>query len=382
MTKALTLLLAASIFATPTDKKPEPMGSKATALDTATRKRAEKAIDDGLAFLARRQSAEGRWTDRYGPAVTAIVARAFVNDDDYGPKHPLVSRALDSILTFQQEDGGIYEKSNNLANYQTSVALLLLADVKDEKFEPQIKRAQKFLTELQYDPEESIDIDNAWYGGAGYSRTKRPDLSNTQMMLEALHNSGLPKSDPVYQRALKFVSRCQMNDATNDLPLADGADDGGFIYSPNSGGESKASQKLFEWNAPLRSYGTMTYAGFKSMLYADVSRDDPRLKACLKWIQNHYTIDSNPNMPENQTQEGLYYYFHVFSKALATYGEDTITDARGEKHIWRKDLCDKLVSLQQSDGHWINDSTRWLEGDANYVTAMAILSLQTALDNK
>jgi len=171
-------------------------------------------------------------------------------------------------MTFQQPDGGIYERANNLANYQTCVALLLFVDLNDSSYRPQMLRAQKFLSELQYGANESVDEVNPWYGGAGYNQTKRPDISNTQMMLEALKASGLPSSHPVYQRALKFVSRCQLNDATNDLPLADGRNEGGFIYSTNNSGESKASEKINEGQGPLRCYGSVTYAGFKSMQVA------------------------------------------------------------------------------------------------------------------
>ncbi|MCA9257526.1 MAG: hypothetical protein KDA33_17885, partial [Phycisphaerales bacterium] len=219
------------------------------------------------------------------------------------------------------------------------------------------------------------------YGGAGYNRSKRPDLSNTQMMLEALHESGLPEDHPVYQKALKFVSRCQMNDATNDQSFASRGADGGFIYSPNAGGESKASQGLFEIGTPRRSYGSMTYAGFKSMLYCGVERDDPRIQACLTWIRNNYTLDVNPGMPDRDAADGLYYYLHVFARAMRVWGEPVIADAKGESHVWREELCEKLLSLQRKDGAWANDAHRWMESDANYATALSVLSMQIALEN-
>ena len=60
----------------------------------------------------------------------------------------------------------------------------------------------------------------------------------------------------------------------------------------------------------------MTYAGLKSMIYAGVGADDPRVKAALKWIQQHYDLSSNPGMG----QAGLYYYYHTFAKALDAAG--------------------------------------------------------------
>ena len=48
----------------------------------------------------------------------------------------------------------------------------------------------------------------------------------------------------------------------------------------------------------LRSYGSMTYAGFKSMLYAGLSADDPRVQAAAGWISKHYDVKSNPGMQD------------------------------------------------------------------------------------
>ncbi len=375
-----TVVLLVGCLAVILPARAEPAKRPSPVLPPSLEAQARKAIDRGLVYLRSKQDKDGGWTAMYGPAVTAIVARAFARHDGHGPRHPIVRRAVSGLLRYQQADGGIYERRQNLANYQTSIVLMLLATLDDPQNGVRVAKAQAFLTKLQFNEDESVDADNAWYGGAGYNERKRPDLSNTQMMLEALHQSGLSKDHPVYRRALKFVSRCQLNEATNDLPLAKGFSTGGFIYSPNQRGESKASEKLEEGQAPLRAYGSMTYAGFKSMLYASVSRDDPRITACLKWIGRHYTLNENPNMPGQQSAEGLYYYYHVFARALDAWGEPLIVDAKGTPHNWRRDLCRKLISLQKEDGSWVNTQPRWLEGDPNYVTGLTIQTLQTALE--
>lgn len=343
------------------------------------RMQVEKSIDRGLAYLRSAQEADGGWTEQYGPAVTAIVATGFAADRNHGPDHPVVKRAVASLLRYEQADGGIYERQQNLHNYQTSVALSFLATLPGSEHRSRIARAQQFLTTLQYEDSESIDRANPWFGGAGYNDRKRPDLSNTQMMLQALHDSGLDKSDPVYQRALVFISRCQMNRETNDQPFADQYSDGGFIYTSADGGESKASEKIAEGQAMLQSYGSMTYAGFKSMIYCNVGRDDPRIKSAYEWIRRHYTLDKNPGMPGKRAQEGLYYYYHVFAKALHAWGDPVVIDMREKPNNWRVDLCRKVISLQRKDGSWVNEADRWLEGDPNYITGLTILTLQTAM---
>jgi squalene-hopene/tetraprenyl-beta-curcumene cyclase len=169
--------------------------------------------------------------------------------------------------------------------------------------------------------------------------------------------------------------------STNDQPFATGSIDGGFVYSPVNDGESKAGTAMEGDRPRLRSYGSMTYSGFKSMLYAKVDRDDERVMRCLDWIRKHYTLDHNPNMPGAQSREGLYYYYHVFARALHAWGDQTIRDQAGDSHPWRQELCEKLISLQRDDGSWVNSEDRWFEGNPHLVTAYAVLALQTALQN-
>jgi squalene-hopene/tetraprenyl-beta-curcumene cyclase len=107
------------------------------------------------------------------------------------------------------------------------------------------------------------------------------------------------------------------------------------------------------------------------MIYAGVSADDPRVIAAKKWAQKNYTLDQNPGLG----RAGLYYYYHTFAKALAAVGDDEFVDASGTRRNWRRDLVNALAERQQSDGSWVNEHTRWLEGDANLVTAYALLSL-------
>ncbi|MBL8828446.1 MAG: hypothetical protein JNM18_15800, partial [Planctomycetaceae bacterium] len=62
-------------------------------------------------------------------------------------------------------------------------------------------------------------------------------------------------------------------------------------------------------------------------------------------------------------------------KALDTLGEESIADAAGMKHARRTELSAELVKRQREDGSWTNDNARWMEGDANLVTAYALLAL-------
>ena len=195
------------------------------------------------------------------------------------------------------------------------------------------------------------------------------------MSLEALKAAGVPPDSEVWKRAVEFLNRCQNRSESNDLTKElekEGitrADDGGFTYTPKAskpnegpGGDPKKG---------LRSYGSMTYAGLKSFIYANVKKDDARVQAAYAWIQKHYSLDENPEMGA----QGLYYYYHTFAKSLDAYGEGTLTDASGTKHRWAEELVEKLGDLQKDDGSWTNDKDRWFEGHSPLVTSYCLRSL-------
>lgn len=350
-------------------------------LDLGLRLKTQEAIDKALSYLVASQSEDGGWEafGRSHPAITALIVKCLVQDDDYGARHPATKRGLDFILRYVQPDGGIYFPGEGMRNYHTSVALMALAATKNPAHAKTIKSAQQFLKKLQWDDGEGHEASSPYYGGQGYGKNKRPDLSNTQLMLEALHQSGLHHNDPVYRKAMVFVSRCQMLDGTNDQPFAVGSESGGFVYTPVAGGESKAGAIVVEGRPRLRSYGSMTYAGFKSMLYAGIDRNDVRVRRAVDWMRRHYTLDRNPNMPHAQSSQGLYYYYHVFARAMHAWREEIIKDAQGLPHRWRTDLCEAILARQREDASWVNEEDRWYEGNPHLVTAYAVLAMQTAL---
>jgi squalene-hopene/tetraprenyl-beta-curcumene cyclase len=245
----------------------------------------------------------------------------------------------------------------------------LAACNKDGRYDKEIKAAEAFVKGLQWDDGEGPGPSDPAYGGAGYGKKNRPDLSNTSFLIEALRSVGTGADDPAIQRALVFVSRTQnLEGPNNTLPFPAKNPDGGFYYTPAAGGESQAGQTP---NGGLRSYASMTYAGLKSMIFAGLTKDDPRVKAALSWLQKHYTFAENPGMGS----AGLFYYYHTAAKALDVLGEESFTDAAGKQHAWRSELADVILARQQPDGSWVNENPRWMEGDPNLVTSYALLAL-------
>jgi squalene-hopene/tetraprenyl-beta-curcumene cyclase len=347
------------------------------------------AIERGRAALRQRQNPDGSWQrPNDPPAMTALVLRAFVRGGEYDLGNPFIKRGYDKLLSYQLEDGGIYK--DLLANYNTAIAVSALTAVKDDSFKPRIDKAVAYLKGLQWTQntpagpkgERIADEKNPWYGGWGYGRHGRPDGSNMQLALDALHDAGLKPDDPAFKAAITFVSRMQNQSETNDQPWA--GDDGGFAYTPANNGESMAGAfQSPEGDRRLRSYGSMTYAGLKSMIYAGLTKEDPRVKAAWDWITKNWTLDENPGMrlgDPAQAQSGLYYYYHTLARALNAYDQPVITDASGQQHDWRVELIAKLASLQQADGTWVGDK-RWMEDNPVLVTSYAVLALEEAIED-
>jgi len=330
---------------------------------------ARTLTERGVAFLRPRQDAKGGWSTQREPGITALVVTALLRSGQVAPGDPIVTKALGYLERFIGPKGGLSEAPH--ANYSTSIAILAFQEANvNGRYDRTIKAGQDFLKTMQWDEGEGKTRDDAFYGGAGYGGSNsRPDLSNTAFFIEALRETGLPADDPNLQKAIVFVSRCQnLKSEFNDQPWAAQVNDGGFIYTAANGGQTMAGGTP---GGGLRSYASMTYAGLKSMIYAGLGRDDPRVKAALAFITQHYTLDENPGLG----QQGLYYYYHTFAKTMAALGQPALIDAAGASHDWRAELIAALAKRQQREGGWVNPADRFMEGDPNLVTAYALLSL-------
>ena len=359
--------------------------ANAPALDAEHQAVARKLIDGGLKFILAKKDKDGGWSMGRGanrPALTAMVLTVLVRHGDYGPKHAVVNKGFEELLKSRQADGGIYDPGEGAASYTAAVALMALAAAEDPAYAQAIRDEVKYLKSLQIVPGgESADggkiaEDNPNVGAVGYGpKAARGDLSVTGMFMQSLHDAGVDANDPAMQRAAAFITRMQNSSETNAMAWAkDGTNDGGFIYSlPGQGGRGPQPAQ-----GP-RTYGSMTYTGFKSLLYAGVDRKDPRVQAAFRWIQKYWQLDSNPNMPAAQSRAGLFYYYHAFAKALRAWGEPVIADAKGARHNWRHELIDALAKAVKDDGSWVNDADRWQEGDPVLTTTYSLLALQEAL---
>lgn len=344
----------------------------------------QHAIDRGVQWLEKQQAPMGFWSQPDHPALTALALAALMGEPSGRIRAAMpegVRKGYEYLFKCVKPDGGIYVK--DLPNYNTAVSMMALVSAYNPSYEPVLRKARNFLIGLQWDFDTKGRADHPMDGGIGYgSQYQHSDLSNTMMALEAIHytkflTKDLGEKDHEYkqlnwQAVRTFIQRCQNLPKLNDQPWAsdDPVNKGGFIYFP---GDSKAGEmELAGGRKALRSYGSISYAGLLSYIYADVERGDPRVQAVLEWLQKNYTLEENPGMGA----QGLYYYYHTMAKAMTAAGVDRLTLSDGTRLDWRKELTLKLLNLQREDGSWVNDNGRWWERDPVLVTSYALLTLE------
>ena len=329
----------------------------------------QKTVQDGIRYLETHQAEDGSFSSQMGIGPTALAVWSLLRNGRT-PSDPTVAKGLAYLEGFVQENGGVQGPRSRIPNYETCVAIACFQEAnRDGRYDKLLKGAEAFVRDGQWTEDDGKDKSDLYYGGAGYGSPTRPDLSNTAFLIDALKSCGAKSDDEAIQKALVFVSRCQnLETEHNTTPFAAKINDGGFYYTCVLGRMDGGRETP---QGGLRSYGAMTYSGLKSMIYAGLGPDDPRVKAALAWIRKHYDLSSNPGMGD----AGLYYYYHTFAKAMDVFGADRFEDADGVKHDWRRELTQVLAERQQEDGSWVNTNRRWMETDPNLVTAFSLLAL-------
>jgi squalene-hopene/tetraprenyl-beta-curcumene cyclase len=348
-------------------------------LDTSLANEVKASVNRGVDWLLAQQSPNGAWSDTNYPALTAFAVQAVTlsGRDNAGDA---ISRAVAYIKSCVQPDGGIYVnvkgvKGGGLANYNTAICITALNALKDQSLTRIIQGGRRFIAGSQHFG------DDEYRGGFGYDRdTKRAytDLLNTYYAavamretahVEDLRGPGEKRMDIDWTETVKFVERMQNKESagTNDA--------GGFFYNPSDPKAGAVTNK--DGVVVFRSYGSMTYAGLLALVYANVSRDDVRVRSAFDWASRHWSLDENPGAGK----EGLFFFYNVLTKSLAAYGQDGIPAADGKTVAWRTEVARKLVSMQQIDpksgqGFWKNDTGRYWEANPVLVTCYSLIALE------
>ena len=367
------------------------------------------AIQRGTQWLLAQQQSDGHWSNSDFPALTALPLWALVKCG--GADSNQIDRAVKAIVSCVREDGSIWreptqkQRGGGLSNYNTAICMVALNLVGDPSLFPMIQKAREFVASSQYGG------NSPFKGGVGYNKEspdgrEHADLSNSYTAYEAMRLTqnvedqrakASKNVDLDWAAAIEFATR--MQDKAPEGPhgrggpggpaglsgagrLGEGPQDhggrGGFGYTPN---ESPAGvTNTAQGEVRLRAYGSMTYAGLLSLIYAQVNKNDPRVKSAFDWAVENWSLEENPGMQS----QGLYYFYNILAKGMAAYGQDVLTLKDGSRINWRREILRKLISLQQNDpktgkGYWVNENNRWWERDPVLVTSYSLIAMQIAL---
>ncbi len=290
----------------------------------------ERAVERALAYLAAKQSADGRWVSAQYTSecgITGLCILAFLSaghQPDRGKYGKVLSKAVDYLLRNVQPNGLIYDTSGRAGPpmYGHGFATLALAEVygmtKRTDLKEKVERAVRLILSCQ----------NSEGGWRYQPRVADADISVVicqVMALRAAYNAGITVPPETVQSAIAFVKRCANNP------------DGGFSYMPYRPGSGTAR----------------TGAGVLSLIVCG----EPNVEQVKNGLE--YLLRSPPDIRGQHHFYALYYCTQAMYQAGGKYWRQ-----------WFPRMRDYLVRTQSAEGSWYDSP-----GEA-YATAMGVLALQ------
>ncbi|HXG60955.1 MAG TPA: prenyltransferase/squalene oxidase repeat-containing protein [Planctomycetota bacterium] len=360
-------------------------------------------------WLVSQQDPHGAWhmgppgKSMPSPAYTGLILHGLANAPQAlrAKYRPAVDRATEFLLSKRNADGSFGEGPTGsfMKTYTTAVCMMALASVeRTDRVADALRGAQAYLRQNQL--KEGIHRGGLGYGDespvvvGGQVTTKKSiaNLSITGFAAEGMimaERAGLPRDEEFWKLVVEFVRKCQNNTEVNNDPEFVAAlkkaglsvgDDGGLYYAPVADGSiQKAGTRKIADREVIQSYGSMTYDGIKTYLYAGLRKDSPEVKAAIDWVRKNYSIESHPGFAFDATQRhhlrGLYYYYLVMARALDAYGERPFETFDGRKRDWPVELAEQLLKTVRESKMWKNDNPGWYEGDPVLTTSYVLSTL-------
>jgi len=394
----MIVLAAAGLLAAP----PPGAGQQ----ETPPAKRLRETYVAAADWLAGQQDARGAWhaglLGRSEPSVayTALIVAGFLNaPEDLRARYRVnASRGVAWLLSRANPDGSFGEGENGsfVRTYATAIALMALSSAEwSDRTGDAMRGARAYLRNHQL-------REGPHRGGSGYGdlELKRDpetgefkavpsslaNLSTTSFAADALKCSGLSLSDEYWERVAEFVRKCQNCSEVNKDPAWRSAlrenglsvgDEGSLFYSPDPDRRvQKAGTLRVGDRETIVGYGSMTYDGIKTYLYAGLRRDSPEVKAAVDWVRRNYSIGSHPGFAFDRQRRhhlrGLYYYHLVMARALDAFSERPFVTADGREHDWPAELAEEFLKTVRESRLWKNDNPAWYEGDPVLVTSYVL----------
>jgi hypothetical protein len=334
------------------DDAPEALPDGSAAKDMITPE-AQRAIDRGLAYLARSQGGDGAWGDRPqysgNVAIVSLAGLAFMaggHQPGRGPYGKVVTKALQFVLGKEdpQRPGFLFNHfgASHGPMYSQGFGTLFLAEahgmVTDRELRRRVRDALGRAVKL---------ILSAQNGEGGWRYQPYPenaDISVTVcqiMALRAARNAGVEVPKSAVDQCVKYVLGCKTLS-------------GGFSYFKQGGAPAFARSA----------------AGVVALYCAGEYQDkDKTIERGLRYLMQHRPSGQFTYRRDSDNQN--YYYGHYYAaQAMWTAGGRFWAD-------WFPSVRDELLARAraQGDGAWTDP----LVG-SDYATAMACIILQIPLN--
>jgi hypothetical protein len=376
-----------------------------------SQKQVDIAIDKGVAWLKKKQRADGSWGELSGgQAYGGGNAAGGIYPHAAGP----TALALYTLLKCKvnPKDPGIVkgfkwlkESNNDIpgSSYESSMVLLAVTATADqaktskasEKNAEKVKLsgemrgwAQKLVEDLM----EKRQAKGAWRynvsakkGTVGPTPGGEEDLSSTQLAALALfaaHRAGIKVKDKVWEEIITFALGNQDEDGpahkfensktgkTEDWKAR------GFCYIKGEAnpeeGQAVGSMTACGVGCLMMSRFILSDAGRKKEAW-DARPDAPKIQSAindgLAWLDLNWSNFDNPK--KRQTNVYTIYWLYSFERMM-----DLIGLQRLGKHMWYSEMGQQLLNRQAEDGHWKTGTT--LEPQDTLDTCFALLFLKRA----
>lgn len=283
---------------------------------------AELIYERGLQFLAKTQNAQGSWDDNVGgePGVVGLCIASFLahgEDPDNGPYAKNIRKAIDYILSQQNDKNGYIGNSMYNHGFATKALAESYGVIDDPRIAPALKKAVDLIVSAQkrnrfgawrYTP-ESRDADTSVTGCV-------------MVTLFAARNAGLGVPDDTIRKGLAYLATCR-------------GKEGSYGYTSSAGGKPT-----------LTAVGSLCHSLAKE-------RDSKGYQASLEYLKKNL---------DYRDRYYPFYYEYYMSQALFHAEEGTWKE-------WNARNIRYLSTIQSQDGSFPGNQ------GASFNTAGALLSL-------
>ena len=356
----------------------------------ATPQQIEDAIEDGLAWLAGVQNADGSWSGAYPVARTGLAVlkfethAVFMGMSPFDPAYAYSQNVIDG-LNYIFNNGyplgivpqpagnpdtlvngiGVYFDSPgyNHPCYETGIALMAICAGNDpsrtvttgsQNGRTYGQVAQDAVDYLAFG---QIDVGTPDRGGWAYlpNQATLGDNSNSGYVALGLSYAEAPSPWGFGLTVPPFVLNEMNIFWINNVqdPVNGDANDGGSWYRPFT----------WTWVNILKTGNLLS-----QMAMVGDTAVTPRVQAAIDYIERHW---NDPNRDPGWRND--YQTCFTTMKGFQALGVDNI-DTGGGPFSWYDEMADMIVATQNPLGYWPNDRY----GDAQLTTAWAMLTLEKA----